>query len=295
MYAQHRFGGHWTDTKLELVRKYLQAYTRIFDKNPKARKLHTIYLDAFAGTGYRTTQAQSNDSFLFDLGEGENQTFLKGSARIALEVEPPFKEYIFIERDALYVRELENLRSEFLSRRPCIRVENQEANSFLREWVQRIDWRMTRAVVFLDPYGMQVDWQVIQALGKTKAIDIWLLLPVGMAINRLLTKAGPPPEKWAEALTRIFGTEEWKSAFYSRKKQQTLFGEEEVHSKDTNFDAIGKFFLSRLQTAFVAVAPHPFVLRNSRNNPLYWLCFASGNPKGAPTAVKIAKDILKRS
>jgi hypothetical protein len=27
--------------------------------------------------------------------------------------------------------------------------------------------------------------------------------------------------------------------------------------------------------------------------PIYLLCFAAGNPKGAPTAVKIAKDILE--
>lgn len=294
MYTQHQFGGQWTDTKLELVRKYLQAYTIIFDRNPRARKLYTIYVDAFAGTGYRMPRAQSSDNPLFDLGEDENQAFLKGSARIALEVEPPFKEYIFIERDPLYVRELENLRSEFLSRRPCINIENSEANSFLHTWIQSVDWRTTRAVVFLDPYGMQVDWQVIQALGKTKAIDLWLLLPVGIAINRLLTKAGPPPPKWADALNRIFGTDQWQSAFYSCEKRTTLFGEEEVHSKNTNFDAIGKFFLSRLQTVFTAVAPRPFVLMNSRNIPLYWLCFASGNPKGAPTAVKIAKDILEK-
>lgn len=295
MHAQHQFGGRWTDTKLELVRKYLQAYTRIFNKNPKAKKLYTIYVDAFAGTGYRMSQVQSSDNLLLDLGEEENQAFLKGSARIALEVEPPFQEYIFIERDPLYASELERLRSEFLSRRPRIRIENCDANSFLDEWVRHVDWHTTRAVVFLDPYGMQVDWQVIEALGETRAIDLWLLVPVGVAINRLLTKAGPPPPKWRDALTRIFGTDEWISAFYSRRQQHTLFGEQEVHSKDANFDTIGNFFLSRLRTVFTAVASRPFVLRNSRNNPLYWLCFASGNPKGAPTAVKIAQDILKKS
>jgi hypothetical protein len=34
--------------------------------------------------------------------------------------------------------------------------------------------------------------------------------------------------------------------------------------------------------------------KNSKNNPLYLLCFASGNPMGAKTAIKIAQDILKR-
>ena len=292
MNISHQFGGHWTDKKLELVHKYLQAYTIIFNKNPKAQKLYTIYLDAFAGTGYRNLHPAHDENLLLELGEEETQDFLKGSARIALEVEPPFKEYVFIENDPTCASELENLRTEFLATRPNIHIYNENANSFLQTWLQRTNWSATRAVVFLDPYGMQVDWEIIELIGQTKAIDLWLLFPLGVAVNRLLTKSAPPPKKWADALTRIFGTDEWQQAFYPRKKQLTLFGEEEVQAKQANFEAIGHFFLQRLQNAFSAVAPNPFVLTNSKNNPLYWLYFASGNPKGAPTAVKIARDIL---
>jgi three-Cys-motif partner protein len=274
MSTLHQFGGRWTDKKLELVHKYLQAYTIIFNRNPNTQKLHTIYLDAFAGTGYRNLPT----------GRDEN--------RIALEVEPPFKEYIFIENDPEYAHELENLRVDFLATRPNIHIHNENANTFLQTWLQRANWHTTRAVVFLDPYGMQVDWEIIESIGQAKAIDLWLLFPLGVAVNRLLTKSAPPPKKWASALTRIFGTDEWQQAFYPRKKQFTLFGEEEVQAKQANFEAIGHFFLQRLQNTFAAVAPNPFVLTNSKNNPLYWLYFASGNPKGAPTAVKIATDIL---
>ena len=58
MNAVHEFGGDWTTDKLERVRKYLQAYTVIFNRNPRAKKLHTIYVDAFAGTGYRSLASQ---------------------------------------------------------------------------------------------------------------------------------------------------------------------------------------------------------------------------------------------
>jgi len=34
------------------------------------------------------------------------------------------------------------------------------------------------------------------------------------------------------------------------------------------------------------------VLKNSRSSPLYLLCFAAANKGGAPTALKIAQDIL---
>jgi three-Cys-motif partner protein len=168
-----------------------------------------------------------------------------------------------------------------------------EANDFLRRWCETTDWNRHRAVVFLDPYGMQVDWATVEALANTKAVDLWLLFPLGVAVNRLLTRAGPPPTAWADALTRIFGTGDWQAAFYPKHDEQTLFGVESVQRKDVNWDKIGKFFVKRLKSIFCKVASNPLPLRNSTNTPIYLLCFAAGNKKGAPTAVKIAEHILK--
>jgi three-Cys-motif partner protein len=162
------------------------------------------------------------------------------------------------------------------------------------KWCKETDWRMTRAVVFLDPYGMQIDWPLVEALAKTQAVDLWILFPLGVAVNPMLTKNAPPPEEWANSLTRLFGTDEWQDAFYKRRKQLTLFGEKEVQTKEADFSAIGDFFVSRLKSIFTAVAPNPLPLMNSKNNPLYLLCFASGNPRGSSTAIDIAQDILKK-
>jgi three-Cys-motif partner protein len=295
MATVHEFGGDWTSEKLQRIRKYLQAYTKIFSANPRAQKLHTIYLDAFAGTGYRNSPRSKADSILFLEGfEEDNQAFLKGSARIALEVEPPFKEYVFIERDQEYANELNKLKAEYISQRNRITVVNQDANSYLIDWAKRTKWNTSRAVVFLDPYGMEVEWSAIETLGNTQAVDLWILFPLGVAVNRLLTRSAPPPEGWAHALTRIFGTDTWRDAFYPRQKVYTLFGEEEVQQKDADFDRIGKFFTDRLKTAFTRVSMRPLALKNSKNNPLYLLCFASANPRGAPTAIKIADHILEQ-
>lgn len=294
MSTAHHFGGAWTHDKLERLRKYLQAYTTIFNKNKRAKLLHTIYVDAFAGTGYRNPKSDQTDTaLLFEPDDVEHDTFLKGSARIALEVEPPFKEYIFIERDPDYAQELKRLEEEFRTRRGNINTITAEANTYLLEWVQRINWRTTRAVVFLDPYGMEVEWRVMEALGQTQAVDVWVLFPAGVAVNRLLTRSGPPPEPWSRALTRSFGTEEWRSAFYRRQTVQTLFDEEEVEQKEATVETIAQFFRDRLKTVFAGVA-EPLLLRNSRNTPLYVLCFAAANPKGARTAIKIANHILRK-
>lgn len=293
--AKHEFGGDWTTDKLERVRKYLCAYMTIFTSNPKAQYFTTIYVDAFAGTGHRTGPARRGGKAAasHEAADPEAESFKKGSARIALEVDPSFDRFIFIERDADRVKELEALRDQFPNKARGVRVEQGDANAFLKQWCKETDWKKHRAVVFLDPYGMQVDWQTLESLARTQAIDLWLLFPLGVAVNRLLTRAGPPPDEWAKALTRIFGTQDWEKAFYPKRQEEMLWGPEETQRKEATLQAIGRLFLNRLTTIFAKVAANPLPLLNSTNTPIYLLCFAAGNPRAAPTAVKIAQDILK--
>ena len=248
------------------------------------------------GTGYRSAHRKlQNEQDLFEeVHEEDTQLFLKGSTRIALEIDPPFSRYLFIEQNPLRVRELEDLKRLYPERAYQILIVNEEANAYLGRWCALTDWRKNRAVVFLDPYGMQVEWSLIETIAKTKAIDLWMLFPLGMAVNRLLTRSELPPEKWHVALNRMFGSESWKEVFYRRRKVETLFGEEGTQVRDADFEGIGNYFVGRLKTVFAAVADNPLPLRNSRNIPLFLLCFAAGNPKGAPTALKIAQDILKK-
>ena len=290
----HEFGGDWTGDKLERIRKYLSAYMMIFDRNERSRQLFPTYVDAFAGTGYWTISRRTlvSTEIFPEFIESDNQAFLKGSARIALEIQPPFKEYIFIEEDQTRFQEQHGLKLEFPQLANRMRIVNADANAYLLDWCRVNDWRKRRAVVFLDPYGMQVEWQLIEAIANTQAIDLWLLFPLGIAVSRLLTNNAPPPEEWAQALTRIFGTQDWQSSFYPRRTTLTLWGKQEVQAKEADFEQIGQYFVQRLKTVFPGVAENPLPLFNSKNNPLYLLCFASGNPRGSETAVKIAQDIL---
>jgi three-Cys-motif partner protein len=141
---------------------------------------------------------------------------------------------------------------------------------------------------------MQVDWNTIEKLGRTKAVDLWLLFPLGQAVMRLLRREGEPPLEWQQALDRIFGTHDWYSRFYVTTRQTSLFGDEISYThRIADSRAVGEFMIERLKTAFYAVAPNPGVLLNSQNVPLYLFCFASANPKGAPTALRIAAHLLK--
>jgi hypothetical protein len=100
--------------------------------------------------------------------------------------------------------------------------------------------------------------------------------------------------EWGQALTRIFGADTWKAEFYPQQTVLTLFGEEESLCKRTTFDHIGRFFVQRLKTIFTEVVEEPLQLYNSKNVPIYLLCFAAGNIRGAPHAKRIARYIIQK-
>jgi three-Cys-motif partner protein len=295
--AEPQFGGPWTEEKLSRLRKYLAAYMAIFSNNPRAKLLKTIYVDAFAGTGFRReipAEASEGD-LLFDVSsDSDAEALRKGSAQVALETIPSFSEYIFIEHNEEHAENLSDLRRRFPNIARRIKIIPEVANVYLLKWSRETDWNKMRAVVFLDPYGMQVEWATIEAMAGTKSIDLWVLFPLGVGVNRLLIKQRPPERSWADRLTRIFGTDAWRKAFYHESNQGDLFNITPDLIKDADFKTISRYWVNRLQSVFVDVARNPLPLRNSRNVPIYLLSFAAANPRGAKTAVKIAQDILSR-
>ena len=273
------FGGDWTELKLECVSKYLHSYTQIM----KERKFHFTYIDAFAGTGYRELKHNEDTDI---------QRFLTGSARKALEVKPAFQEYVFIEEDQDSYTELQNLTDAFPNHN--IRCANANANQYLTDFCREREWETNRALVFLDPYGMEVEWTTIELIAHTQAIDLWLLFPIGMGVSRLLKNDGKIPTPHRRTLDLFFGRDDWFDEFYQLARQGSLFNEEnELEKRDDILAEIEQYFLECLESAFAMVAKNPLPLRNSKNSLMYLLCFAAGNPN-APKALEIAEDILEK-
>lgn len=288
-----------------MIAKYLSAYIDAL----KNQSFVTAYIDAFAGTGYRTMRRERdedtpNETLLFpDLATDEPQQLLDGSARLALKargsgpegVLARFNRFIFIERDAARCRELEALKDEFPDLKNGIRVAQGDANVEIQKLCAK-KWSRRRAVLFLDPYGMQVEWQTLEAIAKTTAIDLWLLFPLGIGVSRLLTRSGEIPKGWRTRLDKLLGTTTWYDEFYKIEHEPDLFGNDEERVVKATNETIARYFNDRLKTIFPANGvAEPGVLRNSSNNPLYVLCFAAGNAKGAPIAVRIANHILKEA
>ncbi len=296
---RHQFGGQWTSRKLEVLSGYLRSYTiALKDKPTAASPFRKAFIDAFAGSGYRDSnreagRATSSQSLLLpDLAEDEPQGLLDGSARLALQTDPPFDRYIFIERSAARCGELEAMKTEFPEHADRIDIRRGDANEKIKALCDK-DWSLHRAVLFLDPYGMQVEWTTIEAVAKTKAIDLWLLFPLGIGVNRLLPRSGDIPAPWRERLNLLLGTKDWYDEFYSIETTPTLFGTDQERVVKATMGTIGRYFNDRLNQVFAGVVEEPGVLRNSLNNPLYLLCFAVGNERGKKIALRIAEHLLR--
>lgn len=57
-------------------------------------------------------------------------------------------------------------------------------------------------------------------------------------------------------------------------------------------EEIGRYYNERLESIFAAVAPRPRVLVGPTGTPLYMLCFATANKRGARIAIKLANHLL---
>lgn len=288
----HLFGGDWTEIKLEILKRYLEAYSIALKK----QTFKTAYIDAFAGTGYRTLRpTEAEDNLLFpDLAAEAPQKLLEGSARLALKVEPHFDAYIFIEKDLERCIQLKNLKAEFPHLARNIQIRQGDANKIIQNLCEK-NWATRRAVLFLDPYGMQVEWATIDRIAKTGAIDLWVLFPLGIGVNRLLPRTGQIPSGWRARLDTFLGTDDWYEAFYKVETETNLFGSEETTVVKAGIEAIEEYFVSRLKSIFPGVAAKPKILTNSTNCPLYLFCFAVGspNPKARAIALRIANHILE--
>ena len=292
------FGGNWTRDKLQILEDYLKAYTTAL----KNQSFRLWYVDAFAGTGYVNLDsgnvAQSRLSIWGGEGDDETANILKGSARLAIEVnDRPFDEFIFIEQNFEYAIELSNLKREFGGR--SIRIVPDDANKFLPDWCANKNrqlgtpWRGERAVIFLDPFATEVDWHTVRSISETESVDLWILFPLS-ALTRMLPNEREPDNRNVEHLNRVFGDSQWQDELYRVSNQQALFGHEtQVIRADQQ--AIVDLYLSKLRGSFPAVAANHKWFRNSRNSPLFAFMFASANPgRGGRIAVDIANHLLTR-
>jgi three-Cys-motif partner protein len=262
--TEHDEIGFWSEIKLDILKKYLLAYSTIIKH--QTLPFRTIYIDAFAGSGKHVSKTT-----------GE---FVAGSPARALDVRPPFDEYHFVDMDKAKVKSLEDIARTHDN----VTVHHGDCNHILLDEVFPLarfeDYK--RALCLLDPYSLQLHWDVIQTAAKMRSVEIFLNFPI-MDINRNVLRKSPTATKVTQ-MTLFWGDESWRDAAY--RTEVGLFDSEDV--KVENFQLVAAFRERLRSVAGFRSVPEPIAMRNTQRAAVYYLFFAGPNETGS----NIARDIF---
>ena len=258
--------GYWSEVKLEIVRDYASAYSRILN----SKKLLHVYIDAFSGAGKHISKSTGD--------------FVPGSPTNALGVRPPFREYHFIDLDAAkadYLRKsIGDRKDVFIYSGDCNRVLIDKIFPTLSFESYR------RALCLLDPYGLNLKWRVLFEAGQLGTIDMFLNFPVmGMNRNVLWRNPDRVARERCARFNDFWGDNSWEQEAYSTTGN--LFG---VPEKEPNETIVAAFQKRLIRVAGFKRVPDPMPMRNSKGATVYYLFFASQ----VGVAEHIVTDIFKK-
>jgi three-Cys-motif partner protein len=144
---------------------------------------------------------------------------IAGSAQRALSVDPQFDELHFIEKRPVCLNALREMVAGDLR----VTIHDGDANEAIRKLCAEINWRGTRGVIFLDPFGAELDWETLKVIAATEALDVWYLFPLSSVFrNAPHAVEKLTPDKRA-SITKILDTPEWEAEFYSEPKTRAGF------------------------------------------------------------------------
>ncbi|MEZ5655121.1 MAG: three-Cys-motif partner protein TcmP [Sphingobium sp.] len=294
------FGEAHTRQKLETVERYLQAYTTALKYQP----FELLYVDACAGSGSSVPKAafatedesgqQPLDGFAAPVADTDK--IIVGSAIRALAVNSPFHRYLFNDLKQSNVNALRNaVRQKFSHLEDRVEITQTDANMMLRQLCSNYNWKETRAVVFLDPFGLQIDYETLQMLGRTQAVDLWYLVPV-FAMYRQISGDGRINEDGGPRVDAALGTSAWRDVAVVEEEGPTdLFNQRQFRSKRAVdiawFEKVAK---ERIGAAFGGQVLNETLPLGRNGTQEFSLMFAWANPgeKAQQLAAKLAKAVL---
>ncbi|MBI2514052.1 MAG: 23S rRNA (adenine(2030)-N(6))-methyltransferase RlmJ [Opitutae bacterium] len=274
--------GDWSVDKLRILRDYSERYSLILQnqRNQRgAKQFFTGYIDAFAGAGEHVHKTSG--------------AIVKGSPLIALELPHRFDHYEFIDLNPERVGRLIRLAQRWSN----VSVHQGDCNDVLLKAVlpkyRYDDYR--RALCFLDPYCLQLDWKVMETAGRMRSIEIFLNFPIHDMNRNAKRKSieDVDPKSWTN-MTKFWGDESWHPAMFAPSRQADFFaalgGGEGPELEKVGNDSFAGAFQKRLKdVAGFKYVPDPVPMKNSIGAVVYYLFFASNNDTGA----RIANAIMK--
>jgi three-Cys-motif partner protein len=258
--------GPWVAEKLDYLERYINIFETAMHSKPW-RKRH--YIDLFAGSG---------KCFVSETG-----AVYLGSPLLALTTPHPFTDYFFVDLDSDNTATLQQ-RCSASSMYDRVKCFVGDSNLVVREIVDRImdvdreripDKWSSLNLAFLDPDGLELQWETVAALARPYTMDLIIHYPQG-GLNRYMGKALKKEEQTVVDL--FFGGTEWRRFYEKYRNRQTRFGIHRLlmdHYKEKLQDLGYKEALRDDE-----VGDEPLIRNARRKAPLYRLLFASKHPLG---------------
>lgn len=274
--------GPWSREKLDLLGTYLKTYTSILHKSrektpPNDKWPKSIdYIDAFAGSVTPKDKA--------------SQEYINGSPLIALGTIPPFDKYIFIEKNKSKIK---NKIAPLQALHPDkVTIIHGDCNAYIcNTLVKRYHPKCgKRAFIFLDPYGLSLNWHTVEVLGQAGVFDVFINFSV-MGIYRQMSKYPPKPSS-IKRINTIMGCDDWISEVYEEDEQLTLVDIGKIYNRKSKHlaERLAAFYSKRLNQHCFKFVSEPIMMR-MKSTPLYALILASQKD----LAVKRMHEIFKRA
>jgi len=261
-----RAWGFWTQAKLQMLRDYLGGFAQA-----SKGQVERVYLDAFAGEGRgldRVTGEEFDGSALIALDAGEGAGFTR---------------FRYFEMGQKAEELEERLRADYPGK--DIKVYSGDCNQKIAEALADLsDLKWAPTFAFLDPDGMELEWQTLKALADHKRgyrsatsekteykVEMWMLFPTSGIMRTLALDQTKVTEVDFARASRLYGSDEWRP-IYERRKAGALTA---ARARDEYVNLMRW----RLERALRYRAAHAFELRNSRG-PLYHMIFATDNEVG---------------
>jgi len=199
---QMRPCGAWTAIKLD----YLARYINIFEKAMRGKWQLRNYIDLLAGPGKNRVKDTKKVFF--------------GSPLVALTTTHPFTGYYFIEKDPNNKAALEK-RCMSSPLYESLDIKEGDCNKLIDEVV--LELRKTEIIslnmAFLDPQGMELEWNTVAKMASVKRMDLIIYYPLyGLTRNmpKLCESDG------VTSIDNFFGGFEWRRIYLSNRHKPTL-------------------------------------------------------------------------
>jgi len=232
---------------------YLKRYLDIFSKGMKNRWGGNLtYIDLFAGPGRCLIESANKEE--------------DGSPLLALQYD--FKKYVFVEESKKLIEALKT-RCKNSPKFSKIEFLEGDCNNVVDKIIHQVD-PIGLNLILIDPTGIDIHYKTVERIVKEKRVDLLINVQLGMDI------------------TRNFLVYKKKG---NNSKLGLFLGDNVDWDKLNNSQDAVKLYKERIkELGYQTVEFKDITIKNTLNAPMYFLLFASKNPKG----LRFWKEITKK-